>query len=70
MRFSAGTNNVIYQAMPCAPSVRDFAMVMKTAEVTNKDLRGEVERFNLECATPARDRINGLRQRAPAHIKK
>ena len=70
MRFSAGTNNVIYQAMPCAPSVRDFAMVMKTAEVTNKDLRGEVERFNLECATPARDRINGLRQRAPSTYKK
>ena len=70
MRFSAGTNNVIYQAMPCAPSVRDFAMVMKTAEVTNKDLRGEVERFNLECATPARDRINELRQRAPSTYKK
>jgi membrane protein len=70
MRFSAGTNNVIYQAMPCAPSVRDFAMVMKTAEVTNKDLRGEVERFNLECATPARDRINNLKQKAPKTYRK
>ncbi len=70
MRIASGTNNVIYQSMPCAPSVRDFAMVMKTAEVTNKDLRGEVERFNLECATPARDRINELRQRAPSTYKK
>lgn len=70
MRIASGTNNVIYQRMPCAPSVRNFAMVMKTAEVTSKDLRGEVERFNLECATPARDRINNLKQKAPKTYRK
>ena len=70
MRISSGTNNVIYQAMPCAPSVRDFAMVLKTSEVTGKDLRGEVERFNLECASPTRDRINRLRQESPSTYRK
>ena len=70
MRISSGTNNVIYQSMPCAPSVRDFAMVMKTTEVTAKDLRGEVERFNLECASPTRDHINNIKQRAPKTYRK
>ncbi len=70
MRISSGTNNVIYQAMPCAPSVRDFAMVLKTSEVTNKDLRGEIERFSHQCASPVRDHIGQLKQRAPGTYRK
>ena len=70
MRIASGMNNVIYQSMPCAPSVRNFAAVMKTAEVSEKDLRGEVERFNAECATPARDRLNALKERTPKTYKK
>ena len=70
MRIAAGTNNVIYKAMPCAPSVRDFAMVMNTAEVTKSDLRGEVERFNAECATPVRDKLRLIKERTPKTYKK
>ena len=69
MRISAGTNNVIYQSMPCAPSVRDFAMVMKTTEITDKGLREEVGRFDQECATPARDRMRRLAADAPTTYK-
>ena len=65
MRIAAGTNNVIYQTIPCALSVRDFAMVIKTTEITDKGLREEVGRFNQECATPARDRMRRIAADAP-----
>lgn len=70
MRIAAGTNNVIYKSMPCAPSVRDFAMVMNTAEVTGDDLRGEVGRFDAECATPVRDKLRLIKERTPKSYKK
>ena len=69
MRIAAGTNNVIYQSMPCAPSVNDFAMVIKTTEITEKGLREEVGRFDKECATPARDRMRKLAADAPFSYK-
>ena len=65
MRLAAGTNNVIYQSMPCAPSVNNFAIVIKTSEITDDTLRGEVSRFDEECATDARDRISNISKKAP-----
>ena len=65
MRIAAGTNNVIYQSIPCAPSVNNFAMVMKTSEVTDDGLRNELREFDRQCATPARDRLRNIAENAP-----
>lgn len=65
MRIAAGTNNVIYRALPCAQDVNKFATVMKMSEVTKPELAQSVSRFNEECAIPARNRLIALQNKAP-----
>lgn len=65
MRVAAGTNGVIYTALPCAVDVNKFATVMQMAEVTKPELAQSVSRFNNECAIPARNRIIALQNKAP-----
>lgn len=65
MRIGAGTNNVIYRALPCAQDVNKFATVMKMSEVTKPELAQSILRFNEECAIPARNRLNDLESKAP-----
>ena len=65
MRIAAGTNSVIYTALPCAVDVNKFATVMQMAEVTKPELAQSVSRFNEECAIPARNRLIALQNKAP-----
>ena len=65
MRIAAGTNNVIYQAIPCVTDVNGFAAVMKMSEVKSPELADELARFDYECAIPARNRLNKLQSQAP-----
>ena len=70
MRIASGTNNVIYQSMPCVPSVRNFAMVVKTSEVTNPALQKEMKIFDEQCAVPTRDRMNRIAAETPKTYQK
>ena len=70
MRIGAGFNNVIYKSIPCTTDVNRFATAMQMSEVTDKDLAGEMQRFNTECAIPARNRMNDLMYKAPKTYKK
>lgn len=69
MRIAAGTNNVIYQSIPCVTDVNRFATAMQMSEVTDKNLVGEMQRFNQECGIPARNRMNELMYKAPKTYK-
>lgn len=70
MRLASGTNNVIYNAIPCTVSVNNFAGVIQTAEITNPELQKEVERFEQECIVPAETRLQRLEREAPKSYAK